>query len=63
MRQQSSFRRLAPWGIIAAFALCTAQAREAGDIIKECDVCPEIVVVPTGTFKMGWDGAEPVRPG
>jgi formylglycine-generating enzyme required for sulfatase activity len=63
MRKQSSFRRLAPWGIVAAFAMCTAQAREAGDIIKECDVCPEIVVVPPGTFKMGWDGAEPVRPG
>jgi formylglycine-generating enzyme required for sulfatase activity len=39
------------------------QAHETGDIIKECDVCPEVVVVPPGSFKMGWDGAEPLRDG
>ena len=63
MIEQNSFLRCAPWAIFAAFALSTAQAYEPGEIIKDCDVCPQIVVVPPGSFKMGWDGAEPVRPG
>jgi formylglycine-generating enzyme required for sulfatase activity len=48
---------------VASFAICTVQAQEAGTVIKECDVCPEVVVVPPGSFKMGWDGAEPLRDG
>ncbi len=63
MTKKNSILRLAPWRIIAALTIFTAQAHEPGDIIKDCDVCPEIVVVPPGSFKMGWDGAEPVRPG
>jgi formylglycine-generating enzyme required for sulfatase activity len=63
MTQQHRFLRRAPWALIAAFAMSSAHAREPGDVIKDCDVCPEIVVVPPGSFKMGWDGAEPVRPG
>jgi formylglycine-generating enzyme required for sulfatase activity len=62
MTNKNSILRLAPWRILAAFTIFTAQAHEPGDIIKDCDVCPEIVVVPPGSFKMGWDGAEPVRP-
>jgi formylglycine-generating enzyme required for sulfatase activity len=38
-----------------------APAREPGDVIRDCKACPEIVVVPPGSFRMGWDGAEPVR--
>ena len=63
MRKKNSILRQAPWRIIAAFAIFTAQAHEPGDIIKDCDVCPEVVVVPPGSFRMGWDGAEPVREG
>lgn len=43
-------------------AVCTAQAQESGTVIKDCDICPEVVVVPPGSFKMGSDSAEPVRP-
>ncbi len=48
--------------VVAAFAMHDALAHEPGDIIKDCRVCPEVVVVPPGSFRMGWDGAEPVRP-
>jgi formylglycine-generating enzyme required for sulfatase activity len=54
--------RWAPWLLIAAFASGMGQARQPGDVIKDCSTCPEIVVVPPGSFTMGWDGAEPVRP-
>jgi formylglycine-generating enzyme required for sulfatase activity len=46
----------------AAFAMNPAQAQKPGDIIKDCKACPEIVVIPPGSFKMGFEGAEPVRP-
>ena len=62
VRKQPNFVLWAPWVLFAAFASSTGQAREPGDIIKDCDACPEIVVVPPGKFKMGWDGAEAVRP-
>ena len=28
-------------------------SRQPGAIIRDCDVCPELVVVPAGTFRMG----------
>lgn len=61
MQSRSIHRSL--WGILAVSTMHIAQANEPGDIIKDCDVCPEIVVVPPGSFRMGWDGAEPLRDG
>jgi formylglycine-generating enzyme required for sulfatase activity len=37
--------------------------RWPGCIIGRIIGCPELVVVPPGSFTMGWDGAEPVREG
>ncbi len=54
---------LVRWTLLAALVMSAAHAYELGDSIKECDVCPEVVVVPPGSFKMGWDGAEPLRDG
>ena len=39
---------------IAAFAATPAQAQPAtGTTFRDCDVCPEMVVVPAGSFVMG----------
>lgn len=62
MKKQINFLRCAPWGLFAVLAVSIVQAREPGEIVKDCEVCPEIVVVPPGSFKMGWEGAESVRP-
>src|SRR4051794_8205884 len=37
------------------------QALKPKDSFKECDVCPEMVVVPKGTFIMGTPADEPYR--
>jgi formylglycine-generating enzyme required for sulfatase activity len=37
------------------------QALKAKDSFKECDVCPEMVVVPKGSFMMGTSANEPDR--
>ena len=31
----------------------SAEGQEVGDVFRDCDVCPEMVVVPAGSFKMG----------
>jgi hypothetical protein len=59
--------RIVAWALggllLIVSTTAAAQARKAGEIIKDCEGCPEVVVVPPGAFKMGRDGAEPVRPG
>ena len=43
----------------------TAQAEQAlkpGDTFKECAMCPEMVVVPAGSFIMGSSANEGERP-
>src|SRR5262249_21200670 len=41
--------------------LCANEERalKPKDVFKECDVCPEMVVVPAGTFMMGSPANEP----
>ena len=36
---------------------------EAGDVFRDCDTCPEMVVVPAGTFMMGSPASEEARDG
>ncbi len=38
-----------------------SQNRQPGDVFKECETCPEMVVVPPGEFLMGWEGGEEAR--
>ena len=35
--------------------------RAPGDRFRDCDGCPELVVLPPGRFQMGSSGAEPGR--
>ena len=45
---------LAGIAIVTALAsLVTANAFKIGDTFKDCDRCPEMVVVPPGSFRMG----------
>jgi formylglycine-generating enzyme required for sulfatase activity len=45
----------------AGNALAADAARTPGSAFSECDVCPEMVVVPAGSFVMGTPGAAPAR--
>src|SRR5450756_2217643 len=38
-----------------------AQAPEAGNIFRDCPNCPEMVVIPSGSFDMGSPGSEAGR--
>ena len=40
----------------------TPQAVQSGQVIKDCDVCPEMVVIPAGTFAMGSHDRSSERP-
>ena len=48
-------RVIAGVGSLAAILLWghVALAQEPGEAIRDCDACPELVVVPAGTFRMG----------
>ena len=39
----------------------TAQAPKAGKIFRDCPTCPEMVVIPSGSFDMGSPGSEAGR--
>ncbi len=41
------------WALAAAQATAVAQAPAAGATFRDCTDCPEMVVVPAGTFRMG----------
>lgn len=55
-------------GIFAVVA-ASAQERTAGDVFKDCDECPEMIVIQAGSFDMGLpppgkqgpENADPVR--
>lgn len=58
-------------GGLAAFALGfianfwavtgTVAAQEAGELFRDCEACPQMVVVPAGSFTMGSPGTEDGR--
>ena len=39
--------------VFAALWVTSGQCQNPGIILKDCDFCPELVVVPPGTFQMG----------
>lgn len=49
--------------IVASFAQVHAEAYEAGETFRDCDVCSEKMVVPNGTFMMGSSELEEFRNG
>ena len=34
---------------------------EPGAVFKDCETCPEMVVIPAGSFKMGGSDEKPVH--
>lgn len=52
---------------LGTFALAlmslSAQAQTPGTEFKDCEFCPEMVVIPPGTFQMGSEHIEPMRGG
>ena len=41
------------WLMDAVIPMTPAVAQEVGEVFRDCDVCPEMVVVPAGSFLMG----------
>lgn len=46
------------WLMAAVISAAPDVAQDMGDVFRDCDVCPEMVVVPAGSFMMG--GATPL---
>lgn len=56
--------KLAPFALaIAACSSLTAMAQDIGMTLQDCNDCPEMVVLPPGTFQMGSEHIEPMRGG
>ncbi len=58
------------WGVVAGFLLSLigavlpavpVEARQVGEVFRDCDECPRMVVVPDGRFIMGSPGTEEDR--
>ena len=58
------------WKVLRALWLCIAgtlipspltEAQEVGEVFQDCDVCPEMVVIPAGSFMMGSPDTEKGR--
>ena len=47
-------------GLLGATA-ALAGAQEVGEVFRDCEVCPEMVVVPPGSFMMGSPASEEGR--
>ena len=43
----------AAWSMAICAGALAAEAQEAGDVFRDCEVCPEMVVVPAGSLMMG----------
>ena len=58
--RKSTMRMIGLWLIPAAVAVAgwagPLSAQVPGRIFRDCDVCPEMVVVPAGSFMMGSAG-------
>ena len=52
---------LSPRGIVVATATSPTVARDVGEVFRDCDVCPEMMVVPSGRFLMGSPESEDGR--
>ena len=64
LRRRKQRRRLAVGGMagVAVVAAVLLLRLGPGDVFRDCDVCPEMVVVPSGDFMMGSDdGWSPVH--
>jgi len=46
-------------GLMVALVPASADASKAGTTIKDCDVCPELVIVRAGNFMMGSNDFRP----
>ncbi len=51
----SPFRSITAAGLVAGIVVLgsSAVAQEVGAVFRDCDVCPEMVVIPPGSFMMG----------
>ncbi len=49
------------WTVGFAMPSERAGAQQVGEVFQDCDVCPELVVVPAGSFMMGSDSTEEGR--
>ena len=47
--------------LVIALTTEAANAQKAGEVFRDCDVCPNMVVVPPGSFMMGSDSTEEGR--
>ena len=55
---------LATFGAIALGSIFFNPELEASQLkFQDCDECPEMIVIPPGSFQMGFDGGEPERYG
>ena len=54
-------RRRAEEAAAAADRRRLAESRRPGHVFRDCDVCPEMVVIPAGTFMMGSPASEAGR--
>lgn len=53
----------APFGVASTIKTPSARTYEPGQMIRDCPVCPELVVVPAGEFMMGSPATEDGRKG
>ena len=51
------------WLLAAAIPAAPVVAQHVGEVFRDCDVCPPMVVVPPGTFMMGSPDTEEGRDG
>ena len=51
------------WLLAAVIPAAPVVAQHVGEVFRDCDVCPQMVVVPPGTFMMGSPDTEEGRDG
>lgn len=50
---------MAASGIAICAGALPVEAQEAGEVFRDCEVCPQMVVVPAGSFMMGSPQSDP----